>query len=418
MIPFPFSLFSRSDIISLIYTGVYEDFDIYYGGIWDTYLSGHVFESGFTIPRTGFSTGTSFLASAYFIEDFSRYSESQSGFSTLYSGVLVPLPSPLYTTGKVYDAFSFMSDNWKQPYVVPSPESYRFIFTGYYSGWTSSGPIPIFGTGLSPNLVAYMPENWTQPYSNTPNQEGGVFTGYYSGSEFVGQAQPRGTGVTIWGWIPPALMFTGTSFTNLGTKPPFTFSGSGVLFSGGHDRAGGTTIFYNNKTSGLYFRLGQSLQLYKASASINDFTVEFQMKRSGWGDSDAHIIDHHNFSGFAIFRNGTSNNLRMGVSGSFFNSDVTISDQSWTHVAFMRSGTSGICYISGMQRNSVVQNTLTISHGADYFIGRNRTNGTQGYIGWIDEVRFWNYARTREEIAAGATGSVTPVAALIGYLQI
>jgi len=370
MIPFPFTLFSQSDLALLVYTGLYEAFDIYNDGFRDTYKSGFVYENGFNLPRTGFSTGTSFLASSYFVEPFDQYaSGALTGFTTDYSGVFNPLPVPLYTTGKAFNAYSFIMDDWRK-YPIVTGDS--LIFTGLYSGWTASGPMPYFGTGT-----------------------------------------------TIWGWIPPVFIVTGTSFVNHGASPPATFTGSGLIFTGGWDRAGNTRLGYNNKESGLFLRNGTFLQLYKDPAAINDFTVEFQMRRSGWGDADARLIDHNSQSGFTVSRNASTDFLRAGVTGSAFNCDVSISEQSWTHVAFVKSGISGTFYISGMRRNSGPQINFTILNNWDYFIGRRMTNGnSQQYQGWIDEVRIWNYVRSRDEIASGATGSIVNSAGLIGYLKL
>lgn len=94
--------------------------------------------------------------------------------------------------------------------------------------------------------------------------------------------------------------------------------------------------------------------------------------------------------------------LRIEVGGNGFNSTQSIADGNWHHVAvtYDDNATNKFrMYIDGQleiaQNTSVAVNTVS----AGLFIGQ-RNDGVNNFLGDIDEVRIWNYARTQAEIDA------------------
>lgn len=90
-------------------------------------------------------------------------------------------------------------------------------------------------------------------------------------------------------------------------------------------------------------------------------------------------------------------------SGAWIETDAVICDNTWHHVALVRSNTTYIAYVDGVQVHTTT--------GASTSFDKNFTVGFKGatgslnelWIGQIDEVRYWDDARTAQEIASNMT---------------
>ena len=75
MIVFPFTLFYlNNQFTGGIFTGFYDLYESYALGTRFSYQDGFAFESGLTIPRTGFFTGYSFLSNFILYDTYEQVS--------------------------------------------------------------------------------------------------------------------------------------------------------------------------------------------------------------------------------------------------------------------------------------------------------------------------------------------------------
>jgi Concanavalin A-like lectin/glucanases superfamily/CHRD domain len=79
-------------------------------------------------------------------------------------------------------------------------------------------------------------------------------------------------------------------------------------------------------------------------------------------------------------------------------STMTLNDDQWHHIAFVKNGTTLRLYIDGLQNNTTTDNTTgTTTNSSALFVG-SRGNNTNFFKGEIDEVRIIGYAKTQPEI--------------------
>ncbi|MEM6398305.1 MAG: LamG-like jellyroll fold domain-containing protein [Bacteroidota bacterium] len=102
--------------------------------------------------------------------------------------------------------------------------------------------------------------------------------------------------------------------------------------------------------------------------------------------------------------------------GGFQNSGVNIRDGQWHHVAFSRSGNTYDLYVDGVLRISrdyLFETPDIIPVG--YFNGSNDDNSQ--WVGLMDEIRIWNFARSADEILAQYECPLDEIdqAGLVGY---
>jgi hypothetical protein len=371
MIVFPFSLFAviLNNTGIRILTGFYDSYELYPAqSNTFRYPSGVAFESGYNVPITGLFTGYSFTANFYFSDSYEDYS---AGTTTAYpSGLNKFYSQNIYTSGKSFINDIYMSDSYER-YDITGFDI-RFNFTGYHSGID---------------------------YTN-------VYT----------------TGHSMGGYLPPLRFAEILSIPNKSTYPgsPAFFTGSGILMTGDLDRISNTKIGYLGRDSGLFFQ-DHLLRLDRPVETYTGFTFEIALRRSGWSEASSRPFDMSSPSGTFLARFGTTDLLRAGVSGVADNANVTISDNQWTYVSFVRNGTNGTFYFSGRVANTITVSNVNISQYFPFYLGRRATNTPNDlpYWGYIDEFRFWNYVRTSGEIYSGSTGTVNPNSAgLVAYLSL
>ncbi|MBP6428323.1 MAG: LamG domain-containing protein, partial [Bacteroidia bacterium] len=132
------------------------------------------------------------------------------------------------------------------------------------------------------------------------------------------------------------------------------------------------------------------------------FTIEGWIKTSDpnaklfiW---ESTVLNGHAYLGLNL---GT---LRLSVGGSGgvdqLDGNTIISNNTWHHIAVVKSGTSVTFYVDGIPDGSGTSTRNPSSTISGSAIGAGIINGSlQGYsIETIDEVRIWNIARTQSEI--------------------
>ncbi len=213
------------------------------------------------------------------------------------------------------------------------------------------------------------------------------------------------------------------NFTGVHTFPPNPLKDYGI--NGGAWLASSSNAFVMTSgyiNSGGYVSNSSYFSyIHNSSYFLNDFTCEFWVKRDGWaGGSYNRLVDKNYTNGFVIARNSSSDNLFFQVNGGGLTSTANLTDQTWTHVCAVRSGTTAYFYLNGSLdsygsiNGSVLTSTNPLGIGQD--ISTNL--GNEQFLGSYDEFRLWNYARTANQIATNYNTTVaTGQSGLINYLK-
>ena len=157
------------------------------------------------------------------------------------------------------------------------------------------------------------------------------------------------------------------------------------------------------------------------SFGTGDFTVEAWVNLDQAGINQA-IIDNRggvNLQGFLLGVNA-SNNLQIGFSDGANSTAVshagttTLAVDTWYHVAatFSRNGTATM-YVNGVAEGtpvSIAGETGSVGSQAIHIGSESSVSGTNftNFKGMVDEVRFWNVARTAQEIGDNFNELVDP----------
>jgi len=139
----------------------------------------------------------------------------------------------------------------------------------------------------------------------------------------------------------------------------------------------------------------------------SDFSISFWMRSATSGSNDS-MIEKWQSTGarnFVIFQ-GSSGVLIAQVSdGTAVNiiGSTDLSDDAWHHVVFVRDRTGDnqlkLYVDNSSDATPVTDGRGTITNNAVVAVGR-RSNGTQHWQGYIDDLRFYDKALSTEEISA------------------
>ena len=99
---------------------------------------------------------------------------------------------------------------------------------------------------------------------------------------------------------------------------------------------------------------------------------------------------------FALYQ--SSGKLNFVAENNDYNTNVTLNDGVWHHVAATHDGTNLKIYLDGVQVGTTQIKTFNTT-GTQFSIGYRGVSGLEHFNGSIDEVRVWNVARTAEQIA-------------------
>jgi hypothetical protein len=276
------------------------------------------------------------------------------------------------------------------------------IFTGGYGNWFRENSLAI-SSGISyerdryfsDQIVAYLTGEIPQSglKSGVYFLEGNPLTGLTIGSTLSNEGNfivDSGSVGGYWGR---------TSLTN-------SYYSSG--YSGFSDGSG---IYMQN---GDYFYHGHDSRYL-----LNNFSVECWFARSGWAHTFARIIDKDVVGGFAFYRANDANTLSFACANNYFDTSYSIPDLTWTHAAFVRSGTVATMFVNGLTVLTTTVTTATLTSTFPILLGFNNTNANEWFRGYIDEFRLWSYARSSGEIASGYNQIIQPNSSgLLSYYRI
>lgn len=146
-------------------------------------------------------------------------------------------------------------------------------------------------------------------------------------------------------------------------------------------------------------------------------TIEFWAKPTNAANGFRYIMINSDgsFTRWSIYLNYD----RQGI--TFWNGTQTVSwsynltQNKWNHFAFVQSGNSLLCYINGLALGGQTISPASVN-GRPMYIGNIPGSG-QGFIGSMDEIRFWSTQRTQSEINANMVNDVSQQSGLVAYYR-
>ncbi len=162
----------------------------------------------------------------------------------------------------------------------------------------------------------------------------------------------------------------------------------------------GTCLYFDGNSDYAVKSNSSDAELQPSSTS---FSVSAWFKHSSTAGADTLIsrVDAVNGVGWKIYMNG-SGNMCFGIdetAGTFpvdsACSTTTHADSKWHHLSAVKNGTSNITlYIDGNQagQDTSITNQSINGTNPDFRVGNDYDNGTNGWDGFIDGVKYYNYA--------------------------
>jgi hypothetical protein len=141
--------------------------------------------------------------------------------------------------------------------------------------------------------------------------------------------------------------------------------------------------------------------------TVSDFTEECWVKIPSTASGVCYFMGSNNGAcignllQYTISTSTLSFYERPNCSGVSVDYTVSLADNTWHHLAGVRSGSSLYLYVDGVQVG-----TGTAYNNASMTVFRLGNRNAIYYQGLIDEVRIWNVARTAQQIKSGMYNTV------------
>ena len=149
--------------------------------------------------------------------------------------------------------------------------------------------------------------------------------------------------------------------------------------------------------SGDYIHIGDELDM-----GNSDFTLTAWLKGDPLMNQWARIFDKGFASAYSLHRRASTNEIgfEMLNSGNGFGTNTPLIDNTWHHVALVKSGTTVTIYADGESENTNTVSAASQNNSLPLLIGFNPGEGTQGYWkGLLDELKIYGRALAPSEIA-------------------
>jgi glucose/arabinose dehydrogenase len=155
---------------------------------------------------------------------------------------------------------------------------------------------------------------------------------------------------------------------------------------------------------------------------LSQFSVETWVKISGVGLYGGEIISLGNNWGLRVNWDGNIRFFTRNASSwtDLQTTGVNVLDNTWHHIAVVRSASQTIIYVDGVARLTVATSgSVVYNLGNDLVIGKHGDGDINfNLVGAVDEVRFWNSARGASEIISFKDSEVSVSSAgLLAYLK-
>jgi hypothetical protein len=222
------------------------------------------------------------------------------------------------------------------------------------------------------------------------NYGGGYnFTGYIAGLRAL-----KGTALYTSNFsIPtaPPVVITNTSlltnFTNAGI---YDAAAKNDLETVGNAQVSTTTAQFG--TTSMYFDGTGDCLIFPPTTNFlfgGDFTIEGWFNRDNGVDNSIFVMETSGANYFALNVASTGYSVYLNATGPNFSPSVTLSNNTWYHVALVRSGSTVTLYHNGTSVGSTTNSSALGSASVISYVGG--ING--GLKAYIDELRITKYAR-------------------------
>jgi hypothetical protein len=135
----------------------------------------------------------------------------------------------------------------------------------------------------------------------------------------------------------------------------------------------------------------------------SNFTLAAWVKGDPAMNQLARILDKGYFSGYELGRTSFAPTIGFTYLNSdpAFTSSSSLIDNTWHHVAIVKSGTTATVYADGVAQGTVAVSSGSQDNALPLLIGYNPGEGLQGaWMGMLDELRIYNRALGASEISA------------------
>lgn len=172
----------------------------------------------------------------------------------------------------------------------------------------------------------------------------------------------------------------------------------------------GTNDYVQTTYSGVLGSANRTFEAWvnvSSSATANTAILDYGL--NAVGSRNTFLVNPSNQ--LAFISGGTNANITSSLNA--------VPSNQWTHVAFVLNNGTGYLYVNGAQVGTGSLTTVnTPSGNANLRIGQRVSGGSIPFVGSIDEVRVWNYARTSAEIQNDMNTEFCAIpAGLMAYYQ-
>jgi hypothetical protein len=233
--------------------------------------------------------------------------------------------------------------------------------------------------------------------TSTTNGSAGFHTGYISDFRFV-----NGTSVYTASFTPPTAPLTAVANTSL----LLNYTNGGIIdnammnnletvgnaqISTGQSKFGGGSMYFDG--TGDYLQI-----LYSPNFTMNgNFTAECWVYITSAPNAYGGILAFSNDSegvGWNILIGGNTSKFHFNVAMTYTDSATSLTLNTWTHLALVRSGSTGKLYINGVADANTVTTSATATCPTNPQIGSYPLISGRTFFGYIDDVRITKgYAR-------------------------
>jgi len=271
----------------------------------------------------------------------------------------------------------------------------------------------------------------TLSYTVTNNHQKATVLGYYSsadGGDFfklgtlvsgssinLSLTQPGSSGLVGGMSITDPAGNTLAYSKERGTNLTFTVSTNGDYYVDvwGDTTAASTLALGGTNGYALRFWGGDWISFTNAEIpSSGDFTVEcwaYATASSGYRE-----IISQGTGGNAFYLGTDGSRIRSG--DSWQNTGVSYPFYGWHHFAIVKSSSSTLLYVDGALAATLGSAIANPVMGEGFRIGRQYGGYSEQWLGYIDDVRVWNVARSAADISSNFTNRLSGAeSGLVGY---
>ena len=147
-------------------------------------------------------------------------------------------------------------------------------------------------------------------------------------------------------------------------------------------------IYYSSLTRTISNEL--TISMFITTTTVNAYLVSYGRS---WGNIDGEFVFQTDSNGYLYF---WDHNLGKGYDGILSTTSVTTGNR--THVAFVKSGTTGSCYINGVLQGTISSTVSKTYVNSDLVIGKDIRGSVKVFYGTMDNIHVNDIAMSATEI--------------------